>query len=82
MKIAVLDKDDNNPKFERKNITLGVRVNSPLYTQLTKVIYQLIKISVQLFVYFLFYLIKVFILIVPDNLLYYIYISVRKISKV
>ena len=37
VKIYVLDKDDNNPLFEKKNQTLGVRVNAPLYTELTTV---------------------------------------------
>lgn len=37
VKIVVLDKDDNNPHFQEHNKTLGVRINSPLYTKLTQV---------------------------------------------
>ena len=37
VKIVVLDQDDNNPMFSKKNETLGVRVNAPLYTELTTV---------------------------------------------
>ena len=38
VKIIVLDKDDNNPMFVEHNKTLGVRINSPLYTQLAQVL--------------------------------------------
>lgn len=37
VKIVVLDKDDNKPKFETENLILGVRVNAPLYSELTTV---------------------------------------------
>ena len=34
MKIHVIDKDDNNPTFAEKNMTRGVRVNAPIYTEI------------------------------------------------
>lgn len=37
MKIHVIDKDDNNPSFTEKNITRGVRVNAPIYTNIGRV---------------------------------------------
>ena len=37
MKIHVVDVDDNNPRFEDKNMTVGVRVNAPIYTEIGKV---------------------------------------------
>ena len=33
VKINVLDVDDNAPKFVTQNLTLGVRVNAPIYTE-------------------------------------------------
>ena len=36
VRVVVLDKDDNNPRFLESNLTLGVRVNAPIYTELTK----------------------------------------------
>lgn len=35
MKINVLDVDDNAPRFLATNLTLGVRVNAPIYTEVT-----------------------------------------------
>ena len=35
VRIVVLDIDDNAPKFGQGNITLGVRVNAPVYTEIT-----------------------------------------------
>ena len=35
VRIVVLDIDDNAPKFANSNITLGVRVNAPVYTEIT-----------------------------------------------
>jgi len=37
VKIHVLDEDDNNPTFVEKNMTKGVRVNAPIYTEVGKV---------------------------------------------
>lgn len=37
VRVVVLDKDDNNPRFLESNLTIGVRVNAPIYTELTKV---------------------------------------------
>ena len=37
VKIHVIDKDDNNPEFEEKNMTRGVRVNAPIYTEIGEV---------------------------------------------
>ncbi len=37
VRVVVLDKDDNNPRFLESNLTLGVRVNAPIYTELAKV---------------------------------------------
>ena len=37
MKIHVIDKDDNNPIFAEKNLTRGVRVNAPIYTEIGRV---------------------------------------------
>jgi len=37
VKIHVIDRDDNNPTFEEKNMTRGVRVNAPIYTEIGKV---------------------------------------------
>ena len=37
VKIHVLDKDDNNPEFEEKVLTKGVRVNAPIYTEIGQV---------------------------------------------
>ena len=33
VKINVLDVDDNAPEFTTQNLTLGVRVNAPIYTE-------------------------------------------------
>ena len=33
----MIDKDDNNPVFEEKNMTRGVRVNAPIYTEIGEV---------------------------------------------
>ena len=38
MKVHVIDKDDNNPTFEERNMTRGVRVNAPIYTEIGKVV--------------------------------------------
>ena len=38
MKIHVEDIDDNNPQFEEGNMTVGVRVNAPIYTEIGKVV--------------------------------------------
>ncbi len=35
VKINVQDVDDNAPKFVSQNLTLGVRVNAPIYTEVT-----------------------------------------------
>ena len=35
VKVIVMDVDDNSPRFLVNNLTLGVRVNSPIYTELT-----------------------------------------------
>ena len=32
MKVSVVDVDDNSPQFLDHNMTLGVRVNDPIYT--------------------------------------------------
>ena len=32
VKVVVLDVDDNSPVFLKHNMTLGVRVNAPIYT--------------------------------------------------
>jgi hypothetical protein len=37
VKVHVVDKDDNNPTFVERNITRGVRVNAPIYTELGKI---------------------------------------------
>ena len=37
MKIHVIDKDDNNPVFIEENLTKGVRVNAPIYTEIGRV---------------------------------------------
>ena len=37
VKIHVIDKDDNNPIFAEKNLTRGVRVNAPIYTEIGRV---------------------------------------------
>ena len=37
MKIHVIDKDDNNPVFVERNMTRGVRVNAPIYTEIGEV---------------------------------------------
>ena len=37
VKIHVIDKDDNNPAFVEKNMTRGVRVNAPIYTEIGEV---------------------------------------------
>ena len=37
IKIHVLDEDDNNPVFVEKNMTKGVRVNAPIYTEIGSV---------------------------------------------
>ena len=34
VKIVVVDLDDNSPKFVDHNMTIGVRVNAPIYTQI------------------------------------------------
>ena len=34
----MIDKDDNNPTFEERNMTRGVRVNAPIYTEIGKVV--------------------------------------------
>ena len=33
----MVDKDDNNPVFAERNLTRGVRVNAPIYTEIGKV---------------------------------------------
>lgn len=35
MRIVVEDVDDNRPMFKESNLTLGVRVNAPIYTEIT-----------------------------------------------
>jgi hypothetical protein len=35
VKVNVMDVDDNSPKFLKRNMTLGVRVNAPIYTEIT-----------------------------------------------
>ena len=37
VKIHVIDKDDNNPVFVERNMTRGVRVNAPIYTEIGEV---------------------------------------------